>query len=323
MTEQVLALSGGIGGAKLALGLSRVLDPDDLLIVANTGDDFEHLGFYICPDIDTLIYTLGGVSNTETGWGRAEETWSFMDALQKNVPQQAWFQLGDKDLETHRFRTQALAAGKTLTEVTSALARRFEVRPAVLPMTDHPVQTHMLVESGDQDSWLPFQEYFVKLRCEPRICDIEYRDSEQASISSQLDAAVSEGNISAIVICPSNPYLSIDPIFSIPGMSELLRSSGAPIVAVSPIVGGRALKGPTAKIMNELGLASDVAAIAKHYQGLVDGLVLDHRDSAEADRIRDLGMAVTVTQTVMRSLRDREQLARDVLEFSLSVRKRR
>jgi len=316
MNEQVLALSGGIGGAKLALGLSNVVDPEDLLIVVNTGDDFEHQGFYICPDIDTLLYTLGGVSNTTTGWGRADETWTFMQALQKDHPDEAWFQLGDKDLETHRFRTQELAEGRTLTEVTADLAQRFQLAPSVLPMSDDPVRTYVLAESDAGEHWLPFQEYFVKLRCKPRTRRIEFRGSAEASVSSRLKTALTERTTRAVVLCPSNPFLSIDPILAVPGIKKLLRDCGAPVIAVSPVVGGRALKGPTAKIMHELGLASDVAAIAEHYHDVIDGLVIDRQDQGELERLQAMGIRATITNTVMVSLEDRIQLATDVLNFA-------
>ncbi|MBT4269031.1 MAG: 2-phospho-L-lactate transferase, partial [Deltaproteobacteria bacterium] len=229
MKEQVIALSGGVGGAKLVLGLSSVLEKDELLVVANTGDDFEHLGFPVCPDIDTLLYTLGGICNTETGWGRAEETWSFMNTLKKEDPEQAWFQLGDKDIETHNYRKKALAAGNTLTEVTADLVRQFRITPTVVPMSDFPVRTWVLTGTETGNNWMPFQEYFVKHQCKPRIYGIEYRGSQQASVPLQLDMALTSDSIRAVIICPSNPFLSIDPIMAVPGMVDLLRSCGAPV----------------------------------------------------------------------------------------------
>lgn len=316
---RVIALSGGIGGAKLALGLDRVLPPQELLLVANTGDDFEHLGFHICPDIDTLIYTLGGVSNTERGWGRADETWAFMENLRKHDPEQAWFLLGDKDLETHRLRRDVLQAGMTLTEATARLARRHGVGPAILPMSDDPVRTWLQVEDEAGEHWLPFQEYFVKRQCRPVVRAIEYRGAARANVSPPLRSALQAGRVRALILCPSNPFLSIDPILAIPGMRRLLQDAGAPIVAVSPIVGGRALKGPTAKIMDELGLASDVLAVAGHYRGLIDGLVIDGLDAGLQSRLQEEGLQVAVTDTVMRSLEDRAQLARDVLDFADTI----
>lgn len=314
--SKVIALSGGVGGAKLALGLSKILPADELLIVANTGDDFEHLGFYICPDIDTLLYTLGGIVNTQTGWGRADETWQFMEELKSTNPEKAWFLLGDKDLETHRYRTTALARGDSLTDVTARLAGQFGVLPRIVPMSDDPVRTHVLADIAGAERWLPFQEYFVRYRCEPRTIRIEFRG--QASVSTALETALSDSAVAAVVVCPSNPYLSVDPILSVDRLSRVLRSSGAPVVAVSPVVGGRALKGPTAKIMRELGLESDVEAIARHYSGFADGLVIDDADAESANSVAAQGLSVAVTNTVMKSLGDRKQLARDVLEFAAS-----
>lgn len=319
MSEQVLALSGGVGGAKLALGLSKILGPEELLIVANTGDDFEHMGFYICPDIDTLLYTLSGVSNTATGWGRAEETWSFMQTVQQDHPDEAWFQLGDKDLETHRYRTEALASGSTLTEVTASLVRRFQIGASIVPMTDDPVHTFVLGESDAGKHWLPFQEYFVRHRCEPRTRCIEFRGREEAAVSPQLEDAITAGRIRAVVLCPSNPYLSIDPILAVPGMKKLLRACKAPVIAVSPVVGGRALKGPTTKIMQELGLVPDVTTIAEHYRGIIDGLVIDEKDRGALETVQAMGISATVTNTIMLTPEDRTQLAWDVLNVAAEL----
>ena len=314
--SRVIALSGGVGGAKLALGLSRILMPDDLTIVANTGDDFEHLGFYICPDIDTLLYTLGGVCNTETGWGRADETWQFMEELKSTNTEEAWFLLGDKDLETHLYRTAALGRGDSLTDVTARLAAKFGVLPRIVPMSDDPVRTHVLADMAGEERWFPFQEYFVRYRCEPRTLRIEFRGCTDAAVSPQLLSAFEADSVKAVIVCPSNPYLSIDPILAVPGIRGLIESCAAPVVAVSPVVAGHAIKGPTAKIMQELGLQSDVETIARHYDGLIDGLVIDREDAGEADRVEAHGIRVTVTNTVMRSLSDRKQLASDVLEFA-------
>lgn len=319
MTGPVIALSGGVGGAKLALGLHKILDLKELLIVANSGDDFEHQGFYISPDIDTLLYTLGGLSNTETGWGRAKETWSFMDVLKKENPAQSWFQLGDKDLETHRFRSGELASGRTLSEVTSDLAGRYKLGAQIIPMSDQPVRTFVEVEMESEIHWLPFQEYFVKHQCRPRICSIEYRGLADARVSPNLESALALCQPRAIILCPSNPFLSIDPILAVPGMVELLKRDGAPVVAVSPVIGGKALKGPTAKIMEELGMPVTVTAIADHYRGIVDGLVIDEVDRGEAVQLESAGIRTFITNTIMTSLQDRIQLAQDVLAFAASL----
>ena len=319
MNDRVIALSGGIGGAKLALGLDRVLSPRELILVANTGDDFDHLGFHICPDIDTLIYTLGGVSNTELGWGRADETWAFMEDLRRHAPAQAWFLLGDKDLETHRLRRDALQAGMTLTATTARLALHYGVGATILPMSDDPVRTWLQAEDAAGTRWLPFQEYFVKLQCRPVIRSIEYRGAAGARLSAALCAALRPGCARAVILCPSNPFLSIAPILAVPGLRRSLRDNGAPVVAVSPIVGGRAIKGPTAKIMGELGLPADVPAVAAHYRGLIDGLVIDREDAALRPRLLEEGLQVAVTDTVMRSLDDRVRLAREVLDFADAI----
>lgn len=319
MTRRVIALSGGIGGAKLMLGLAQVVASEDLLVIANTGDDFEHCGLHICPDIDTLIYTLSGRSNTEQGWGLAGETWTFMQRLRETDPQQAWFQLGDQDIQTHRFRTRSLAGGATLSEVTAALAQRFGVAATILPMSDDPVRTFVRVHRDGDEMWLPFQEYFVKHRCAPRTLGIEYRGSEQAAMQGRL-AASATPDVAAVLLGPSNPYLSIDPILSIPGMAGQLRSYGAPVIAVSPIVGGAALKGPTAKIMHELGIPVDVISVARHYHGLIDGLVIDHSDQDALLAIEALGIKVAVAATVMVTLEDRIRLAQTCLEFAGRMR---
>jgi LPPG:FO 2-phospho-L-lactate transferase len=318
VTARVIALSGGIGGAKLILGLAQVVEGSDLLVVANTGDDFEHCGFHISPDIDTLLYTLAGLSDTQRGWGLGGETWTFMEGLRREDPEQAWFQLGDKDLKTHRFRTRALAGGATLTEVTAALARRFGVRANIVPMSDDPVRTFVLADSAGGASWLPFQEYFVKHRCEPVIRRIEYRGAAQAALQRQL-ANTGASGLQAVILGPSNPFLSIDPILAIPGMAAQLRSYGAPVIAVSPIVGGRALKGPTAKIMQELGLSVDVLSVAAHYRGLIDGLVIDEADRQARKAIEAMGIQVAVAATVMVSLEDRARLAQSCLDFAAAL----
>lgn len=323
MSPRVIALSGGVGGAKLVLGLAKVVPGSDLLVVANTADDFEHCGLHICPDIDTLLYTLAGLANPDQGWGLAGETWNFMEALRREDPEQAWFLLGDKDLETHRFRTQLLEGGATLTEVTAALARRFGVETVIAPMSDQPVRTFLKVTRSGSESWLPFQEYFVKYRCEPPICGIEYRSNNSGGAESaqpqRLLREADTSKLEAIVLGPSNPFLSIDPILSIPGMIERLRALGVPVIAVSPIISGRALKGPAAKIMRELGMAVDVVSVARHYRGLIDGMVVDEADRHARPEIEAMGMAVSVTKTVMVSLEDRVRLARECLEFAVEL----
>jgi len=301
----VLALSGGIGGAKLALGLYRTLPPRALTVVANTGDDFEHLGLSVSPDIDTLLYTLAGIDNPETGWGRKNETWTFMAALEA-VGGETWFKLGDGDLATHVERTRRLAGGERLSQVTDHFRRRFGISAEILPMSDDRVRTCLQTAEG----WLDFQEYFVRLRAEPIVREISYAGASEARANPGLLAALADESLEAVVICPSNPFLSIDPILSLPGVRASLRACRAPVIAVSPIVSGKAVKGPTAKIMGELGLPIGAAAVARHYEDILDLFVADE---ADMDDVAELGIPVKLARTLMVTLEDREALARAVL----------
>ena len=308
----VVALCGGIGGAKLALGLSRVLAPEDLFVVVNTGDDFEHLGLHISPDLDTVMYTLAGEDNPETGWGRRDETWSFMAAL-GGLGGETWFRLGDRDLATHVERTRRLRAGERLSDVTAGFCRRMGVRPSVLPMSDDVVRTRVRTDEG----WIDFQDYFVHLRCEPRVRELAFAGAEHARAQPAFVAALQSERLRAVVICPSNPFISIGPILALPGLRAVLESCRAPVVAVSPIIGGRAVKGPTAKMMAELGLEPSAAAIARHYGTLLDGYVIDHADAREASRV---DTRVAATSALMTSLADRDALARFALETADAIR---
>ena len=308
----VLALSGGIGGAKLALGLNRVLPPDQLIIIANTGDDFEHLGLAISPDLDTLMYTLAGLSNPDTGWGRRGETWTFMAAL-RELGGESWFQLGDGDLATHVERTRRLAAGETLSAITADFCRRLAVGPKILPMSDQRVRTRLRCADGLID----FQDYFVRRRCEPAVSALTYEGAAAASPHPDFVAALDDPLLRCVLICPSNPFLSVDPILALPGIRERLKSCPAPVVAVSPIIGGRAVKGPTAKMMSELGLPVTAAAVAQHYGELIDLYVVDH---ADADTVSLPGVMVASSATLMSSLADREALARAVLACADTLR---
>jgi LPPG:FO 2-phospho-L-lactate transferase len=301
----VLALSGGIGGAKLALGLYRFLPPGALTVVANTGDDFEHLGLSISPDLDTLLYTLAGIDNAETGWGRRDETWTFMTALE-TLGGETWFNLGDGDLATHVERTRRLAAGENLSQITDDFRRRLGISARLLPMTDARVRTRLRTEEG----WLDFQDYFVRCHASPVVREIVYDGASDAQPNPDFLAALGDENLEMVVICPSNPFLSIDPVLGLPGIRELLRTCRAPVVAVSPIIGGKAVKGPTAKLMSELGLAVGAAAIARHYADILDAYVADEMDAQD---VAGLGLPVTLTRTLMRTLDDRDALARAVL----------
>ena len=307
----VLALCGGIGGAKLALGLYRVLETGRLTLVVNTGDDFEHLGLNISPDLDTVLYTLAGLANPERGWGRAQETWEFMAAL-RQLDGAAWFQLGDRDLAMHVLRTNWLRSGKTLTEFAAHMARQLGISARILPMTDAAVRTIIDTSEGH----LPFQHYFVRRHCEPAVRGIRFEGATEAGPASGLVELIGSQTSRAIVICPSNPYLSIDPILAVPGIAAALGASTAPVVAVSPIIGGQAVKGPTGKIMSELGIAPTTKAIAAHYRGLIDGLVIDEND---ADERGQFDVPVLVTRTLMNDITDRERLARDVVNFADTI----
>ena len=311
-----LALSGGVGGAKLALGLCDVLeDPGRLTVVANTGDDFEHLGLKVCPDLDTLTYSLAGLANAETGWGRAGESGAFMDALGA-LGGETWFFLGDKDLAIHVERTRRLRVGESLSAVTSDLCARLGIRARIVPMSDDPVPTVVETEDGP----LAFQHYFVRERCRPRVLGFRHEGAERARPSAVFLDALTASDLSAVIICPSNPYISIDPILAVPGVRAALEACRAPVIAVSPIIGGQAVKGPTAKMMAELGIAPGAAAIAQHYAGLIDGFVLDKADRDAAAGIAAAGVAVEVTATMMTAREEKQALARAVLAFAERLR---
>jgi LPPG:FO 2-phospho-L-lactate transferase len=310
-TEKYLALSGGVGGAKLALGLSQVLNEEQLLVVVNTGDDFQHLGVSISPDTDTLIYTLSGLNNKELGWGRQDESWNFMQACEE-LGMGTWFRLGDKDLALHLFRTQALSQGLTLSEVTRQLCKRFNIKTQIVPMSDDPVKTFVNTTIGR----LPFQEYFVKHRCEPEITGLEYEGIDNAKISLSFDQYLNDPALQAIVICPSNPFLSIQPILSLPMMRDKLKEITPPVIVVSPIVEGQALKGPTAKMMEELNIDCDVNGVVELYADIADGIIIDNKDSVYVEEIESRGIKVHTSNIVMQSLQDRIDLAREVIQFS-------
>ncbi len=306
---RILALSGGIGGAKLALGLDRVLPPGALSILANTGDDFVHLGLHVSPDVDTLLYTLAGLDDPVKGWGRREESWTFMAAL-KALGGEDWFLLGDGDLATHVERTRLLAQGLTLSEVTERFRARLGIASAILPMSDDPVRTRVKTR---EEGWLDFQPYFVGRRCEPAVEALDFAGGAAARPAPAVAAALADPALAAIVLCPSNPYLSIDPILAVPGIRAALEHRRVPVVAVSPIIAGQAVKGPTAKMMRELGLEPAAATVAAHYAGLVDILVVDEADAGVA---APEGMAVHAAPTLMRSLADKMALAGVVLALA-------
>jgi LPPG:FO 2-phospho-L-lactate transferase len=307
----VLALSGGIGGVKLALGLQSVLAKGALTVVANTGDDFEHLGLCISPDLDTTLYTLAGLANAELGWGREGETWNFMAEFER-LGGEGWFRLGDKDLAVHIERTRRLASGESLESIIATFARRLGIAARVVPMTSDRVRTVVETDEGA----LGFQQYFVRRRCEPRVLSIRYEGAQQARPPAAVVEALGSGEFECVVICPSNPYLSIDPILAIPGWRAALGACGTPVIAVSPIIGGRAVKGPTAKIMRELAIEVSPLSVARHYADILDGLVLDQIDESLASQSR---IPVRIAQTMMQTLADKEDLARVVADFARSL----
>lgn len=309
--SRILALTGGVGGAKLALGLYKVLAPEQLTIVTNTADDFEHLGLPISPDLDTLMYTLAGRNNTEQGWGLADESWQAMGML-KDYGAEDWFMLGDKDIATHLVRGQLLDHGQTLTQVTGHLCRQLGVQATVLPMSDDPVRTKVQTPDGE----LAFQHYFVRERCEPSVTGFRFDGLDSAQAQPQFLETLSSPDLAAVIICPSNPFVSVSPTLNLSGVRAALKATKAPVIAISPIVAGLAIKGPTAKMMQELNMPSSALAVAEYYGDLLNGFVIDDSDADQAEAIRALGMAVDVAPTVMKSLEDRVNLAERVLQFS-------
>ena len=301
-----LALTGGIGGAKLALGLAQVLRPDEVAFVVNTGDDFEHLGLHISPDLDTLTYTLAGRSNIATGWGRGDETWHFMAALEE-LGGETWFRLGDRDLGLHVERTRMLSAGATLTAVARHVGTALGIAHPILPMSDDPVRTVVHTAQGT----LAFQHYFVRDRCQPQVTGFDFQGAGEAAPNPSILEVLQDCR--GILICPSNPFVSIDPILAVAGMRAALKACPAPVVAVSPIVGDRAIKGPTAKMMRELDVPSTARQVALHYGDLLDGFLLDEQDASQHGT---LPVRTAVAQSVMVTLEDRIGLARAAIEFT-------
>jgi LPPG:FO 2-phospho-L-lactate transferase len=306
--SKVLALCGGVGGAKLALGLSRVLAPGTLTIVVNTGDDFEHIGLSICPDLDTVLYTLAGLADPLRGWGRQNETWTFMQALQ-SLGGPTWFHLGDGDLAVHVERTWRLRCGESLSVIMDDFRQRLGVSTRLLPMSDDPVRTRLLTQNG----WIGFQDYFVRLRCEPAITTVAFTGAGEACPHPEFLSTLRDSNLRAVVVCPSNPLISIEPILALPQIRAAIAACPAPVVAVSPIIGGKAVKGPTAKMLAELGSTPSASAVARRYEGLIDGYVVDLADKLDGET---LSIPTAMTATLMNTLQDRENLAQFVLGFA-------
>ena len=307
MLRRVLALTGGVGGAKLVSGLAGVLSDDQLTVIVNTGDDFEHLGLVICPDLDSVIYALAGLANPHTGWGRVDETWNFMEALGE-LGGPTWFGLGDRDLALHHERTRLIGEDHSLTAVTQHICQMLGVAVAVLPMSDQPVRTIVISDEGE----LSFQDYFVAHSCEPRVNGFHFNGLETASPAPGVLEALLATDL--VILCPSNPWVSLDPILAVSGVREAVAAK--PVIGVSPIVGGKAIKGPAAKMFVDLGFEPSALAVAEHFQDLLSGMVIDREDEAMTSEITLLGMRVLVADTIMNTSEDRLRLAEEILDFA-------
>ncbi len=299
---KIVALAGGVGGAKLAHGLAQILAPEELTIIVNTGDDFEHLGMYICPDLDTVCYTLGGLANPETGWGRVNETWNTIANVER-LGGPAWFRLGDQDIATHLERTRRLKEGQLLSQIMKDFCKAWGIQHTILPMSDSPVRTMVDSDEGE----LAFQEYFVHRQCAPKVKGFRFDGVEVAEPTVGAREAIEEAD--AVVICPSNPWVSIDPIL------QVIKKVNKPVVAVSPIIGGKTVKGPAAKMYSELGIEPSALAVANHYRNILTSFVLDNADLSMENDMKKLNIKTLITDTLMNNLTDRTRLAKDVLHF--------
>jgi len=306
---KTIALAGGVGGAKLAHGLAQILPPEDLTVIVNTGDDFEHYGLYISPDLDTVCYTLAGLANPETGWGRIDESWNAIENA-KRLGGPDWFSLGDQDIGTHLERTRRLRKGQTLLQITRDFCVAWGIGPTVLPMSDQPVRTIVETDEGE----LAFQEYFVHRRCEPKVTGFRFEGVEIAEAAPGTLEALDSAD--AVVICPSNPWVSIDPILAIADVRSAIQAKA--VVAVSPIIGGETVKGPAAKMYTELGIQPSALAVAEHYRGILTGFVLDNVDKELEEQV---DIPTLTTDTLMNSLTKRARLASDVLNFIRRINK--
>jgi len=307
---KVVALAGGVGGARLVDGLAQVLPAQNLTVIVNTGDDFEYLGLKICPDLDTVCYTLAGIANPVTGWGRINETWNSLESL-TTLGGPGWFRLGDRDIGTHLERTRRLKLGERLSQITRDFCNAWGVNLTVLPMSDDLVQTWVYTDEGV----LPFQEYFVHRRCQPRVSGFSFEGADQAQPALGVMEAL--GLADMVVICPSNPWVSIDPILAVPGIKSALGAKF--VLAVSPIIGGQTVKGPAAKMYAEMGIEPSAPAVAHHYHMLLNAFVLDQVDAPLATALDDQGIPTLTTHTLMTSADDRRRLAKEVLEFAVKI----
>lgn len=308
----ITALCGGVGGSKLVLGMYRVLPSDTLTVIVNTADDLTIWGLAVSPDLDTAMYTLSGLAQPDLGWGVNGDTFNALDALGRyGMP--TWFRIGDRDLATHVFRTAELQNGKPLSVVTMAMAEALGIRATLLPATDDPVATRL--QTGDQ--WLDFQEYFVQRRHDDPIDAVRYHGIDKSRPTSGVLEAIQHAD--AVILVNSNPVLSILPILAVPGIRAAL-SAKRPVVAVSPLVGNDSVTGPAGQLMRVIGKPSTVVGLAEAYRDVIDGLVIDEEDANRADEIEALGIHVLCTKTVMRSIADRERLARETLVFAESLK---
>ena len=304
---KITALAGGIGASKFLLGLASVLPPEDITIIANTGDDIELFGLRVCPDIDTVTYTLGGVINPVTGWGLHDDTFECLQGL-KRYGEDIWFNLGDRDLATHIFRTHNLRQGVSLSEVTDSIRRAFGVKSTILPMTDAYTPTRIKTDNGE----MHLQEYFVRRRCEPRVIDISFDNIEHAKPAAGVKNAILDADL--VILCPSNPFISIGPILAVPGIREMLCETEATVIAITPIIGGKAMKGPAADMLRDLGYEVSAGAVAKIYRDFLDVFVLDEVDAELQAEIKANGSRVITTNTVMNTAEEKAALARKVVE---------
>ncbi|NPV57698.1 MAG: 2-phospho-L-lactate transferase [Anaerolineae bacterium] len=305
---RVTALAGGVGGAKLADGLYRSPMINDLAVIVNIGDDFEHFGLTICPDLDTVCYTLAGIANPDTGWGQSEDTYAVIKTLER-LGGPSWFKLGDKDIATHMERTRLLRARNRLSTVTAMLSRKWGIECCVLPASDDPVPT--IVSTVEMGS-LAFQEYFVKYQYQPQVVEFIFKNASKAQPAPGVLEAIEASDL--IIFCPSNPWVSLDPILAIPGIREAVSSKR--VIAISPIIGGKTVKGPAAKMFKELGIYPSALAVADHYRSLLEGILIDHADDALAGAIDRMGIKPLVTDTFMRHIPDRIRLAEEAIHFA-------
>jgi len=306
-------LAGGVGGAKLANGLTKLVSPEDLGIIVNTGDDFEYLGFYICPDIDTVMYNLAGINNPDTGYGLRGDTYNVITGLER-LGHAIWFRIGDTDIANQIERTRLLNSGVSLNDIVEETSKKLGVKHQIIPMCNEPVRTLIVT---DKDLTLSFQEYFVKYRFQPVVKRILFKGSEESRLPERAKKHLESSQI--VIICPSNPYVSIDPILSVPGVLEELKRKT--VVAVSPLIGGKTIKGPAAKIMTELGIEVNSTSIARHYHHLIDGIIIDTKDQQESEQISHCGIIPYAVDILMPDVQSQEQLAGKVLDFCMRLYK--